>query len=54
MPWLLIATFLFLCSSVFAQETRHFILATSRAGIIELIDPISLQTITRIHVELLI
>jgi hypothetical protein len=52
MPWLLIATFLFLCSSVFAQETRHFILATSRAGIIELIDPISLQAITRIHVEL--
>jgi hypothetical protein len=52
MDRLLIIAVLLACSSVSAQETQRFILAASRGGVIELIDPISLKTLARMQVEL--
>src|SRR6266478_10258509 len=52
MSRLLIATALLTCSVVSAQDTKQFVLAANRAGVVELLDPISLQTISRIHIDL--
>jgi hypothetical protein len=49
---LLFPAILLACSSVSAQDAKQFILAASRSGVIELIDPVSLQTLGRIHVDL--
>jgi WD40 repeat protein len=52
MSRLLIATILLACSVASAQDGKEFVLAARRAGVVELLDPISLQTISRIHVDL--
>jgi len=52
MSRLLIATILLACSAASAQDTRQYVLAANRAGVVELLDPISLQTLSRIHVDL--
>ena len=52
MSRLLIATALLTCSVVSAQDTKQFVLAANRAGVVELLDPRSLQTISRIHIDL--
>ncbi|HEV2174832.1 MAG TPA: hypothetical protein VGR71_14765 [Nitrospira sp.] len=52
MSRLLIATVLLACSSVAAQDAKQFVLAASRGGLVELIDPVSLETVGRIHVDL--
>lgn len=49
MSRLLIAAVLLACSVVSAQDTKQFVLATNRAGVVELLDPVSLQTVSRIH-----
>jgi len=49
---LLIAAILLACSPVSSQDTGKFILAANRSGVIELIDPESLRTLSRIHVDL--
>lgn len=48
----LIATTLLACSSVAAQDAKQFVLAASRGGLVELIDPVSLETVSKIHVDL--
>jgi hypothetical protein len=52
MSRLLIATVLLACSVVSAQDTKQFVLAANRAGVVELLDPISLQALSRIHIDL--
>src|SRR5467141_4050954 len=52
MSRLLIATALLTWSVVSAQDTKQFVLAANRAGVVELLDPISLQTLSRIHIDL--
>jgi hypothetical protein len=52
MARLLIATVLLACSVVSAQDSKQFVLAANRAGVVELLDPISLQTLSRIHIDL--
>jgi hypothetical protein len=52
MSRLLIATILLACSVVSGQVTKQFVLAANRAGVVELIDPISLQTVGRMHIDL--
>jgi hypothetical protein len=52
MPRLLIAAVLLACSVVSAQDTKQFVLAANRTGVVELLDPISLQTLSRIHIDL--
>jgi len=52
MSRLLIATVLLACLPLSAQDTKQFVLAANRAGIIELLDPVSLETLSRIHIEL--
>jgi hypothetical protein len=48
---LLITAVLLACSPVTAQDTEQFILAARRSGVIELIEPASLNTLGRIHVD---
>jgi hypothetical protein len=48
----LITAILLACSPVSAQDTEQFILAASRSGVLELIEPTSLKTRSRIHVDL--
>src|SRR6267378_3847424 len=52
MSRLIIATALLTCSVVSAQDTKQFVLAANRAGVVELLDPSSLQTLSRIHIDL--
>jgi len=52
MSRLLIATVFLACSVVSAQDSKQFVLAANRAGVVELLDPISLQTVSRIHIDL--
>jgi hypothetical protein len=52
MSRLLIATVLLTCVPLSAQDTKQFVLAANRAGTVELIDPISLETLSRIHIDL--
>ena len=52
MSRLLIATVLLGCSAVSAQTAKEFVLAASRGGIVELLDPTSLKTVGRIHIDL--
>lgn len=49
---LLITAVLLACLPVSAQDTEQFILATSRSGVLELIEPASLTTRSRIHLDL--
>jgi hypothetical protein len=49
---LLITVVLLACSTVSAQDTKQFVLAGSRGGVIELIDPTSLETLGRLHIDL--
>src|SRR2546423_1009453 len=48
----LIAAALLASASVQAQESNSYILATRRSGAIEIIDPTSLTTVSRIHFDL--
>ena len=43
---------LLVCSPLVAQESRNMILAASRAGVVELINPSTLETIGRTHFDL--
>jgi hypothetical protein len=52
MSRLVITSLLFICSAASAQDTKQFVLAANRAGVIELLDPTSLQTLSRIHIDL--
>jgi hypothetical protein len=52
MSRLLIATVLLACSVVSAQDSKQFVLTANRAGVVELLDPISLQTVSRIQIDL--
>jgi hypothetical protein len=49
---LLIATVLLACSVGSAQDSKQFVLTANRAGVVELLDPISLQTVSRLHIDL--
>jgi hypothetical protein len=40
------------CSTLVAQDSRNIILATSRSGVVELINPSTLETVGRIHFDL--
>ena len=40
------------CSTLVAQDSRNMILATSRSGVVELINPSTLETVGRIHFDL--
>ena len=40
---------LLVCSPLVAQDSRNMILAASRSGVVELIDPSTLETVGRIH-----
>jgi hypothetical protein len=51
MPRFLFATVLLACSVASAQDTKQFVLAVNRAGVVESLDPISLQTVSRIHTD---
>jgi hypothetical protein len=51
MSRLLIAVLL-ACSAASAQDTKQFVLVAKRAGVVELLDPTSLQTLSRIHIDL--
>jgi hypothetical protein len=52
MTRLLIATVVLACSVASAQDTKQFVLMPKRAGVIELLDPTSLETLSRIHIDL--
>jgi hypothetical protein len=52
MSRLLIAIVFLACSVASAQETKQFVLAANRGGVVELLDPVSLQTFSRIHIDL--
>jgi hypothetical protein len=39
-------------SEIRAQDRRNFVLAAARSGLVELIEPRTLQTVTRIHFDL--
>jgi hypothetical protein len=39
------------CSALVAQDSRNTILAASRSGVVELIDPSTLETVGRIHFD---
>src|SRR2546426_2043000 len=40
------------CSTLVAQDSRNMILAASRSGVVELINPSTLETVGRIHFDL--
>jgi hypothetical protein len=40
------------CSALTAQDTKEMILAAGRSGVVELIDPATLATVSRIHFDL--
>jgi hypothetical protein len=40
------------CSTLLAQDSRNMILAASRSGVVELINPSTLETVGRIHFDL--
>ena len=40
------------CSTLAAQDSKNMILAASRSGVVELIDPSTLETVGRIHFDL--
>jgi hypothetical protein len=40
------------CSTLVAQDSRNMILAASRSGVVELINPLTLETVGRIHFDL--
>ena len=40
------------CSTLAAQDSRNMILAASRSGVVELINPSTLETVGRIHLDL--
>ena len=40
------------CSTLVAQDSRNIILAASRSGVVELINPSTLETVGRIHFDL--
>jgi hypothetical protein len=42
---------LLVCATLSAQDSRNMILASSRAGVVELIDPSTLETVGRIHFD---
>ena len=42
---------LLVCATLSAQDSRNMILASSRAGAVELIDPSTLETVGRIHFD---
>jgi hypothetical protein len=42
---------LLFCSPLVAQDSRSMILAASRSGVVELIDPSTLETVGRIHLD---
>jgi hypothetical protein len=42
---------LLVCSALAAQDSRNIILASSRSGVVELINPSTLETIGRIHFD---
>ena len=43
---------LLVCSPLVAQDSRNMILAASRSGVVELMDPSTLETVGRIHFDL--
>ena len=43
---------LLICSTLGAQDSRNMILAASRSGVVELINPSTLETVGRIHFDL--
>jgi len=50
--WKFFIAILLLCEASRGQEAKTMILAASRAGIVELIDPATLETVGRIHFDL--
>src|ERR1051326_7967097 len=47
-----IAGLLLSCAALSAQDQKDYIVATRRAGVIEFIDPATLQTVAQIHYDL--
>ena len=48
---ILVAVVLLTCSVLQAQDRKNFILAARRRGVIEVIDPVTLKTVSRIHFD---
>jgi hypothetical protein len=48
---ILIAVVFLVCSTLPAQDLKNFVLAQSRSGVIEIIDPATLATVSQIHFD---